>query len=347
MTHRSPVIVVCAALCTALLAACSSDPTTTPPTDPPPTANTLVIPTADPVTPVIDQAAIDALTTRTAAEADAALAANMGTPGVVGAQAATPPPPTGTDGQPAALVVNGTIIDRTTYERAQSRFQMQVGGGDDAQLRALVVNMLVEQALIDQAAAGQGIAVTDEVLNAELENARALAGGDEGWQLWLTQNGYSEDEFRATLRDALLTGLIRDAVTQDLNGDWLHANARHILVTTAAEADALIGELSSGADFAALSALHSLDQTTRTAGGDLGWFMPGELLEAALDQAAFQRPIGEIGPAIPSSLGYHVLEVLGREQRPVDADRRAVLAQSRFEDWLNNLIAAASIVVYI
>ncbi|MCS7071943.1 MAG: SurA N-terminal domain-containing protein, partial [Anaerolinea sp.] len=270
---------------------------------------------------------------------------SMGTPNALDGDPTAAP--TGPDGLPAAAVVNDVLITRTEYDRAYERFQMQMGVSDPGELRALVLNMLIEQALIEQAAAGQGLTVTDEAIDAEIARARQLAGSDEAWAAWLAQNRYTESEFRETLRDALLTGLMRDAVTQDLNGLWLQANARHILVASAEEAHRLIERLRAGEDFAALAGQYSLDITTRQNGGELGWFLPGELLEPALDRAAFQNDIGLSSAPIQSSLGYHVFEVLGREQRPVDDDRRAILAQSRFEAWLDNLAAAARIQIYV
>lgn len=293
--------------------------------------------------PVLDQAQIDAAGTQAA---PAVSALTGGTP-AVDPDAPTPPPPTGDDNQPAAAVVNGQIITRTTYDRARARFQAQLGLTDEAQLRALAINMLVEQALIEQAAAGQSLTIDAAQLDQEVANARQLAGTDEAWAAWLAQNSYTEAEFRSTLGDALLTSRMRDAVTQDLNGEWLQANARHILVASADEAAALIAQLTAGADFATLAAQHSLDLTSRDNGGDLGWFLPGELLEPALEQAAFQRAIGAIDQPIATALGYHVFEVLAREQRPVADDRRALLAQARFEAWLNTLTDAAVIYIYV
>jgi foldase protein PrsA len=343
MLSASALVAVIIAACggpDAAAPAASTDATTA--AGPAPAA---LSPTDAPPTPVISQPTIDAMTTQSAVEATAAAVSSMGTPNARAGDPAAAP--IGPDGQPAAAVVNEAIISRTEYDRAYERFQMQMGASNPDDLRALVLNMLIEQALIEQAAAGQNIAVSDAVIDAEVRRARELAGSDEAWAAWLAQNLYTESEFRETLRDALLTGLMRDAVTQDLNGLWLQARARHILVASADEAQALIERLRAGADFAALASQYSLDITTRQNGGELGWFLPGELLEPALDRAAFQDDIGLIGTPIQSSLGYHVFEVLGREQRPVEEDRRALLAQSRFEAWLDNLTAAARIQIFV
>lgn len=298
-----------------------------------------------PPTPVISQPTIDAMITQSAVDATAVAASSMGTPNAPASEPAAAP--IGADGQPAAAVVNDTIITRAEYDRTYERFQMQMGVSDPNELRALVLNMLIEQALIEQAASGQSIVVSDQTMDDEMARARQLAGSDDAWSAWLTQNRYTESEFRETLRDAMLTSLMRDAVTQDLNGLWLQASARHILVASAEEAQTLIERIRGGENFAALASQFSLDITTRQSGGELGWFLPGELLETALDQAAFQSEIGLASAPIQSSLGYHVFEVLGREQRPVEEDRRALLAQSRFEAWLDNLSAAARIDIYV
>jgi parvulin-like peptidyl-prolyl isomerase len=53
-----------------------------------------------------------------------------------------------------------------------------------------------------------------------------------------------------------------------------------------------------------------------------------------------------VGP-VQTALGFHILQVLERGDRPLTEDKRAFIAQSRVENWLNRLLAEAAIEQYI
>ncbi len=244
----------------------------------------------------------------------------------------------------AALVarVNNQEI---TLEQLNSMVA-QFGQSSDSN-RALALQTLIEQTLIRQAAAAQNVAISDAELDTELQAYIQRAGGTEAWGAWLTSNGYTETSFRDLLRDNLITERMRDSLTADLNGDVPQVHARHILLATEQEALDVLARLQNGDDFAALAAVFSRDVTTRTNGGDLGWFAYDELLEPALADQAFALEPGEIVGPVQTGLGFHILQALERSDRPLTEDKRAFIAQARFENWLNRLIAEAAIEQYI
>jgi peptidyl-prolyl cis-trans isomerase C len=88
-------------------------------------------------------------------------------------------------------------------------------------------------------------------------------------------------------------------------------HARHILVKTQAQAQAILHQLEHGASFAALAQKDSLDPGSATKGGDLGWFTAGQMV-APFSKAAFSTPVGQYAIA-HSQYGWHVIQVLGRE----------------------------------
>lgn len=258
------------------------------------------------------------------------------------------PLPTGDAGVSVVARVNGEAITLEDYQRELEHSErQQINVQNVTAFQEMVLDIMVEQTLINQQAAQNNINVSDDEINAELQSNIALAGSPEAWQQWLTANYYTEDEFRATLRDALLTARVRDFVIGDISGNVPHVHARHILVADEALANELIARISNGEDFAALAAQYSLDETSKNNGGDLGWFAEDELLQPALAYSAFSSNLQEIIGPVQSELGYHILQVLEREDRPVDDARRAALSQARFTNWLTSLLESASIERYL
>ena len=251
--------------------------------------------------------------------------------------------PVNAEGVPLVARVNGIEITQAEFEQALARSQLQFEAADMQALQESVLNSLIEQAVIEQAAAEQQLSVTDEEVETEYQLNRELVPDDAAWQQWLGDNQYTEADFRQSLRDALITGKMRDAMTQDMPENVMQVHARHILVATEAEANQILERLNNGEEFAALAASLSQDVTTREQGGDLGWFIDGELWEPALSQAAFSLEPGQIAGPVPTRLGYHVVQTLERGERPLPEEKRFLLAQITFERWLQGALYSAEI----
>jgi|GEM_PF-2007465 len=164
----------------------------------------------------------------------------------------------------------------------------------------------------------------------------------------LKRSGISEQAFRrivetGLLKNKLQKALITDIPTeeeqvwlryiptqneeaarlkiQDLNaGVETQVHARHILVATQAEAEQVINRLKEGEDFATLAAELSTDTSNKDQGGDLGWFGRGQMV-AEFEKAAFNGEIGLYPFPVKTSYGFHVLEILGKEERPIDREK--------------------------
>jgi peptidyl-prolyl cis-trans isomerase C len=98
--------------------------------------------------------------------------------------------------------------------------------------------------------------------------------------------------------------------------------ASHILVSTNEadtpeersemrnKAEAILLDLKNGAEFAALAKQHS-SCPSRQRGGDLGTFPRGQMVKP-FEEAAFNQPVGEIGPIVQTRFGYHIIRVNDR-----------------------------------
>lgn len=243
--------------------------------------------------------------------------------------------------------VNGQPISRGRFEAALERRMMNTDAADTAALRDQVLDTLIEQELIAQAAAEWGISVSDAEVEAEIAALRNSVQGEEAWQDFLTMNGYNADEFFEAQRESLLTQRVRDIVLGDMARPMLQARARHILVRTEAEANAIRQQLAEGVPFQDLAARHSLDATTREQGGDLGWFTEHELMDARLADVIFAQEVGDIAGPIATRIGYHVVQTLAIEERPVERERLPMLQSNLYYNWLEAQWQQATIERYL
>jgi PPIC-type PPIASE domain/SurA-like N-terminal domain len=154
---------------------------------------------------------------------------------------------------------------------------------------------------------------------------------DHNYQDFLTRYrvlaGMTEDDLRRQFEAGLLRSKLTDAweATPQVNS----VHARHILVDDEATARDIIQQLQNGADFAALAAQYSKDDSNKDQGGDLGFFARGQMV-AEFENAAFDNPVGLLPDPVKSDFGWHVIEILEkRDETPAQARQRAL------SDWLD------------
>ena len=90
------------------------------------------------------------------------------------------------------------------------------------------------------------------------------------------------------------------------------AAARHILVSTEEECQALKYQIEGGADFAELAKKHSSCPSGKE-GGDLGEFGPGQMVPE-FDSVVFSAERGAVQGPVKTQFGYHLLEVTSRPE---------------------------------
>ena len=88
------------------------------------------------------------------------------------------------------------------------------------------------------------------------------------------------------------------------------ASARHILVPTAEQAEDIKTQIAAGADFAEMARQHSSCPSSAQ-GGDLGDFMPGQMVKEFND-VCFNEAVGVVHGPVRTQFGYHLIEVTKR-----------------------------------
>ena len=156
------------------------------------------------------------------------------------------------------------------------------------------------------------------------------------------QTGVTREEFIQLYDSYILREKLMEQVVKDVKPFDEQVWARHILVKTKEEAEAVIKRLNAGEDWVAISKEVSLDTGSKDNGGDLGWFGRGAMVKP-FEDAAFAQKVGEIGQPVESSFGFHVIQVLGHEEKPITETDFNTKKQKVFTDFLAGLKSAATI----
>lgn len=157
----------------------------------------------------------------------------------------------------------------------------------------------------------------------------------------------SEKVLREAIRGTLLRDKVKKAILaeQNVSRDQEQIWARHILVATLEEAQAVIARLAAGEDFAELAKELSTDTGSGLNGGDLGWFGPGRMV-AEFETAAFALEEGKVSEPVQTTYGYHIIQVIGRETRPLSDEAFETYSENVFQEWLTNLRGESEVEIF-
>ena len=207
--------------------------------------------------------------------------------------------------KPAAgplATVNGVAIPR---QRAELVVKQQVSRGakDSEQLRAQVREALINNELLLQEANRSGVAKKAEVQQQlELTRQEVIANAVVGEYLQ-----------KSPVVDADIQKEYDRARSQTGNTEY---KARHVLVATEDEAKGVLAELKKGAKFEELAQKKSMDEGTRTRGGDLDWNVPG-IFDKPFSDALIKLEKGKITDApVRTRFGFHIIQL--DDLRPVN-----------------------------
>jgi peptidyl-prolyl cis-trans isomerase D len=150
------------------------------------------------------------------------------------------------------------------------------------------------------------------------------------------QVGITEADYRKLIELDILRTRIMEQITGDMKPFEEQVWARHILVGDEATANSVRERLLNGEDFAVIAKELSQDTSNNETGGDLGWFGKGQMV-AAFGEAAFSQKVGEIGKPVETEFGWHIIQVIGHEDRPLTAEQFDQAKQTAFDNWLSEL----------
>jgi len=235
---------------------------------------------------------------------------------------------------PLAASVAGEGIPLSYFQNEMTRYRDALPQNEpapsDTEIQTLVLNYLVDQLLLAQAARDSGHGLSDQDLQARIDQLLAQLGSGSALTNWMSANHYDDAEFRLSIRLAADAAWQRDQIINAVPESVEQVRARQIFTETLEEAEGVLTSLQSGTSFDKLAWEYNPET-----GGELGWFPRGYLLFQPVEDAAFALPEGTYSEIIQSEIGYHILMVIAHEDaHPLTTDARLSLQSKALENWL-------------
>jgi len=245
----------------------------------------------------------------------------------------TPAPPTPTP-PPSAAVVNGEYITLAEFQAELQRYKTaQQGFGktvSDEDANKTVLEDLIAQVLLAQAASDAGFNLTEAKLQSRIDALAAQVGGADALSRWQSEHGYDEASFRLALKRAAESAWMRDKIIADVPNTAEQVHVRQILTYNEEDALAVLDQLKAGDDFNELAITY--DPVT---GGELGWVPRGYLLDPKADEAVFALEVGAYTDIIVTDAGFHIFKAIEREpNHPLSPDALLLLQEQAIKKWL-------------
>jgi peptidyl-prolyl cis-trans isomerase C len=243
------------------------------------------------------------------------------------APAATAPSATPTANDPVVARVNGSEIHRSDVLRQLQALGPQAQQIPPQTLYPELLQKMVATKLVSAQGYAQGLQ-NDPDTKAQMHDAEAGI--------------VAEVYVRHTVQPKITEAKIKERY-DELSAKYKpqdEVRARHILVSTQAEADDVIKQLQGGADFAKLAEEKSKDTGSAKNGGDLGYF-PRDAMVKPFADAAFSMKPGEVSATpVKTEFGYHIIKVEDKRKSspPPMAEVRDQIANQLGQEYTNDLV---------
>ncbi len=176
----------------------------------------------------------------------------------------------------------------------------------------------------------RGLSFDPSFVETRLTEIKANFPDEETYLQQIRQAGLSDATFRKLIAEADLSTRAIDALRSDITvkpyqlqlyydahkkelATPAQACAKHILVPTIEEAQAIQADLATGKTFEELAMEKSQDPGSGANGGELGCFPQGAMVPE-FEQAAFSAPLNEVTEPVQSQFGYHLILPYERQE---------------------------------
>ena len=231
--------------------------------------------------------------------------------------------------------INGEPVTETDITVAMADLEQQFAQLPEDQRRAAALSAIIEIRLMAAEAEAKGLADGDE-FNRRMTMLRQRA----------LHSAYIDGEIAAKVTDEAVRARYDEQIAAMPAAE--EARARHIIVASREEAEAIIAELDAGGDFEEIAKEKSTDGAA-SQGGDLGWFGRGRMVPE-FEAAAFALEVGAHSQEpVQTQFGWQVIKVEDkRTQEPpafeqVAAQFHSLLLREAYFEAVEALRGAAEI----
>jgi len=227
-----------------------------------------------------------------------------------------------------------------------------------ADLKDQIINSFIVTTLLTNEAKARNIKATEKEITEEINILKESLPPQLSFEDFLKSNNITIKQLRERVTlQVQITKLLKSAVPapgkitdKEISAFYKQnkdkfvtpeaVQARHILIKTEPDDDAqtlktkkekaesILKELSEGADFTQAAAKYSDDYQSAQQGGDLGMFTRGQMVKP-FETAAFSQKENDIGPVVKTEFGYHIIQVIKREDKksvPLNEEVRAQIS---------------------
>jgi hypothetical protein len=243
--------------------------------------------------------------------------------------------------------VNGFGIRQSSFDASLVQFQAALETYPellpaDRTAEEIVLESLVQRALLALAARTAGFSADDQMVIGRLSELVEQAGGQEAFNAWLSANGYTEETFRHELPLEIEAAWQRDQIAATVPETMEQIRARQIFFVDMYLATRAFNQLEAGIAFETIAQNNSPDDP-----GYIDWFPRGYLVYPELEETIFNLQPGQHSPVIETPAGYHIVYVLERDpQHRLSAEIRLFLQQQAVEQWLAQQQAQSQVEIY-
>ena len=234
--------------------------------------------------------------------------------------------------------VNGVDISKATIDKQIAQMKVQSpktfestqGVQIEQQYRAQLLDNLIRQELVNEAAKSLGVTVTTKQVDDYVTGLEQQYGSKTALEAAMKTAGIDATALREQITNSLLTDAVSAKVAtggaaptatqikayynsnKSQFGTPAQVHAEHILLATKdkALAQTVLAKVKAGGNFSALAKQYSTDPGTKDNGGDLGWAAPSAYVTEFAD-AVDSMKVGDV-KLVQSQFGWHIVKLLGR-----------------------------------
>jgi parvulin-like peptidyl-prolyl isomerase len=231
-------------------------------------------------------------------------------------------------------------LTQTTIPAEQQFFNASQIANDSASW--LQEDEIIREWLANQNAATQAkVDPSASAINRAMNTFKADIPTTSSYSNFLSQDNVSDADMQAMIAiDLRLSNMQNYLASLEVSPTY-QVLARSMTIDTLSDAQAILKQLQHGGDFAKLAVAKSVDASTNTKGGDLGWLARGQYAQteqqAIVENWLFDphRVLNEISPILTENGAYHIVQILNLDPaRPVDSATLQTLKTNALTDWI-------------